>query len=164
MTARVNHRRLRSGAVGLVAFVGCAVPLRAQIGRFQIFAPIAGASGRCHATPIQSAIPGEAANRVVRLDLDGEPQRNLSVTTNARGGVATLVTFLSASAGGSRREGERAMARFDANGQLLRGERSYFTVATPATMSEDRSQPITKDDADAALQLAKRVLERCARS
>ena len=136
---------------------------RAQVGRFPMFAPIAGATGRCQSSAAQAAVAGEAANRTMHLHLDGEPERDLMVATNARGGVARFTTTISVKAGVSRREAEYVSAQFDPNGKLLHGERMYMTVGTPATVTEDRRRALTTDEADAALQLAKKLIQRCAR-
>ena len=161
-----NDRR-HLATLALMALNGGAMPLHAQIGRFKVFAPIAGAVGRCRSTPVQSVVPGESANRTVSLELDGEPERLLIASTNARGGIVRFTTFVSVRAGGTsvatRREGERVLARFDANGQFRSGERTYFTTGTPATRAEDRGQPLSPDEAAAALLLARKVMERCAR-
>ena len=153
----------RDFALVVVLLAAHSVPLYAQIERFQPLAPIAGAAGRCYTTAARNAVAGEHANRTVTLRLDGAPQRELSVTTNGRGGIGQFSTSVDALLDASRHAGERVTAQYDPNGQLIRGERLYLATEPSGAGAREKSQPITKDDAADALQLAKRVLERCVR-
>ena len=158
-----SSRRRWLASLSLGSLILGATPLSAQSGRFNLLAPISGHVGRCDATPERiGAIPPEA-NRTFTLYLDDEPSRVLSVTTSPRGSVATFTTNITVSAGANRREGERLTADYDPNGRLLSGMRTAFALGTPAKASEPARQALSPSEAADALELAKRLVARCAR-
>ncbi|MEP6621555.1 MAG: hypothetical protein ABJE47_19665 [bacterium] len=157
----MTRRAWRAGLMMVAGMSLAGGPAGAQVGRFPLFAPIAGAAGRCVVSPGHEAVPGEHANRTVSLQLDGEPSRRLSVVTNARGGVASFTASITASRGPSQPSTEVATAQYDPNGRLIRGERSFSLLQTPPARTATTMRAITPDESSQGLQLAKRVLERC---
>jgi hypothetical protein len=150
---RANHRRSNQVHVILLS-----IAMLSQIGRYPVLAPIAGATGSCHAAPAAPDLASKALNRTFSLQLEGEPRRTFAVSTDARGGVSYFSASYATLAGATRRDGERVTATYDANGRLHSGRRSSF-----ANGAEGPSAPLDAPDAVSALALARAIVARCAR-
>jgi hypothetical protein len=134
-----------------------------QLGRFPILAPLGNAVGKCNVAAAPPELRAHGVATVYILSFEGEPSRYVSASTTTSGSVSMVTVFYSVAAVRTRREGERVFATFSTEGELINGTRAYRTTGTPSTRSEDRSQPLTKEDAALTLGLAKEAVKRCAK-
>ena len=132
-----------------------------QLYRFPILEGPGERPGTCRADVTDNPVLRSAGiNRMVDLNLAGEPARQVSVSVGAGNRIIAVSVFYSISTGKSRREGESIYALYSATG-LDSGTRRYTTTGIPARRDEDRSARLTPAEADSALTLARMVLRRC---
>jgi hypothetical protein len=132
-----------------------------QLYRFPILERPGDRPGTCRVDVTDNQVLRSAGiNRMVDLNLAGEPARQFSVSVGAGNRIIAVSVFYSISAGKSRREGESIYALYSTSG-FDSGTRRYTTTGIPARRDEDRLARLTPAEADSTLTLARMVLRRC---
>jgi hypothetical protein len=91
----------------------------------------------------------------------GTPERLVGVAVDTAGQPRYLNVMASVPAGPKRHEGESLTAFLDPRGRTERGDRRYYTMGTPASLSEDRQSGLLPGDSARIALVAKAVIARC---
>ena len=89
------------------------------------------------------------------------PSRSITVGVDERGWPKHLMIMAGRPIPPRKSESENLMAFFTEKGRVIRGDRSYFTLGTPASRSEDRHGGLFPADTAKIERIAKAVVARC---
>jgi hypothetical protein len=149
--------------IAIAVLVGASsVPSRAQVarvGRLPLLAALA-AGASCTATPASATLRQKGGLvRILNAQEPGRP-RLLSLGVTASGEPRMLMVTMN-TRDGSRGEGEAVTVFWAPNGTILRGDRSAYTMGTPARRSEDRRLGLMPNDSAQAQAMARALLRLC---
>jgi hypothetical protein len=149
--------------LGVLATLISAAPAQVppETGRLPLLADLPARGGRCRAAAASGALLRSGHSQVMSWT-GGSPERLVGITVDSAGRPRSLNVMMSVPAGGrTRREGESISAFLDARGRVERGDRRFYTLGTPARLSEDRRGGLLPGDSARALVLARAVAARC---
>jgi hypothetical protein len=160
---RAMRRTLRPAVVAATCALLGAGPAAAQIGRLPLLAPLPAAGGSCrYADLVAASLRSQGIVHSIAWT-GGSPSRMIAVGMDGRGRPRHLMVLASVPDGPRRRVGESVFVMFDPSGEAFTGSRQYYTLGTPARLSEDRNGALLPGDSVDAPALARAVARRCAR-
>jgi len=158
----LSYERLVLGVAGVLSLLASAgraqTPIPPEIGRLPVLDALP-SGGACKIAPGNQALLRQGIARVVMFT-DTATNRMVSVGVDAERRPRTLSAFASKRQA-KRGETETVFATLDARGQVVRGNRSYFTTGVPARLSDDRKAGLLPADSARAFRLARALLRRC---
>lgn len=147
-------------ALIVISAVGRSVPAQAvKVGDQPALAPVAANTACKESAPNDALRRTGIASGLMVQDAD----RMISLWLSANGKPMNLHAMIGKAAGPRRRESESVAVAFDANGKVVRGDRTAFSSGVPAKLSDDRRAGLLPTDTAAAIALVRSILARCHR-
>jgi len=153
-------RMIKTRCVLSAAMLACSWSrAEAQVGKLRLLDSLPKV-GECSNVTASATLKRDGVARLVQFS-SRIPVRSVLVGVDRQGRPMSLMALTNRPLTPSKSEGESINASFGELGSVVRGNRSYITMGTPASRSEDRHGALLPTDSLQVRQLARAVLSRC---